>query len=284
MFVVVNRNPPSILLKHLDTRLKELIPGIELLPHFIGRIVPVLGNNQHSVHGKPLSPAPQGLCNRRIHREPELPRTVFTLIPHGPLVHVKRHHPRVRPVPAPFYGIPDQKPICKVLRMGQIPVDRRNHGNSLRRLHNLFRPARRQRPLPRVHQPDHHRRLRRPPRPLGPGLRLRLPLGNAHSHRYICHHFLLSPVSPEPCGRATSCLPSFFVPFVFFRDLRASSPLRDSVSHLTSARTSTPPSADTQPPDSASQYVSAPAPNSPQPQSPAPSSAASVPPDRTPCR
>ena len=127
VLVVVDRHRPPVGLEDGHALLEHLVPRVELLAQLVVRVLAVLADDQHPVHGQLTAAAAQGLGHRGVHLEAELPRPVRALIALGGLVDVEGDDPPRGTAPFALVRIADEKAVGEVLGVGQVAVDGGHH-------------------------------------------------------------------------------------------------------------------------------------------------------------
>ena len=117
MFVIVDRNRASVLLKDLDTLLEKFVAWIENLPFLISWVVTMLTNQQHGIDSEFVSATAQRFSNSRVHGKTELAGPVSGLIAFGSLVNIEGNDLGIGTMPASLVGVADHEAVSEVLGM-----------------------------------------------------------------------------------------------------------------------------------------------------------------------
>src|SRR5438105_2566715 len=117
MFVVENRTRLTSVFEDFDNFLKPLISGIALLPFFINRIIPMLGDDDDSVDGEFGGAQRQRIGNRRNTFQAVFGNSLPGQIAFWELIDVNRSNIEARHLPSAAPGVSHRMTVEKMLGM-----------------------------------------------------------------------------------------------------------------------------------------------------------------------
>ena len=128
VLVVEDGDRSAVLLEDLHDLLEEFVAGIECLPQFVDRILPVLADQEHPIHVQLVPAAAQRFGDGGVEGEAEFLRAGAAQVILRELVHVGRYQLEGGPVPPPLHGISHQEALPHVPGVGRVPPLGGHHG------------------------------------------------------------------------------------------------------------------------------------------------------------